>query len=234
VTAAHFFSAQVDGEVVTLTGDDARHASRVLRIHPGEEITVSNGVGTVVRARCTSATASRMTAEVMARTSIEQPRPRLVVYPAVPKAGKLETIVQKLTELGVDEIRPWMSSRSVVRWDASKARGHAKRLAQVAREAAKQSRRAWLPLIGEAGQLGEIRIPGVVLHEGAGRLLRDVLPAEAPEEFGVIIGPEGGLTDREVDACGVPAASLGDQILRTETAVVVGAALVLHHFHRIA
>jgi len=232
VTAAHFFSDRVDGNVVTLTGDEARHASRVLRIRPNEEITVSDGAGNVVRARCTTAAASQLTAEVIARESVEQPRPRLIVYPAVPKAGKLETIVQKLTELGVDEIRPWFSVRTVVRWDASRARTHTARLVQVAREAAKQSRRAWLPKVGEAGPLGTITIPAVVLHEDADRSLRDVLPNEHPDEFAVVVGPEGGLDGSELASMNLPAASLGRQILRAETAAVVGTALVLQHFGR--
>jgi 16S rRNA (uracil1498-N3)-methyltransferase len=232
VTAPHFFADGVAGDEVHVTGEDARHASRVLRIRPGEEITVSDGAGTVVRARCVTSTASRLTAEVISREFVEQPRPHLVVYPAVPKAGKLETIVQKLTELGVDEIRPWMAARTVVRWDEDRARQHMKRLVQVARDAAKQSRRAWLPLIGQPGPLGEVAQPAVVLHEEAGPRLRDLLPAELPERFGLIIGPEGGLDDAELASIGAPAASLGPQILRTETAAIVGSALVLQYFHR--
>jgi len=159
VSAPHFFADSVDSDHVSITGDDAHHAARALRIKPGEEITVSDGRGNVVRARTLDASLSRLTAEVTARNHVEQPSPLLVVFPAVPKGGKLETIVQKLTEIGVDEIRPWFSARSVVRWDAAKAATRADRLRAVAREAAMQSRRAWLPVVSDPVTFGEMPAP---------------------------------------------------------------------------
>jgi 16S rRNA (uracil1498-N3)-methyltransferase len=107
-----------------------------------------------------------------------------------------------------------------------------KRLVHVARDAAKQSRRAWLPLIGEPGPLVEVIQPSVVLHEEAVPRLRDLLPADPPEHFGLIVGPEGGLEASELAAIGAPAASLGPQILRTDTAAIVGSALVLQYLGR--
>ena len=121
MSAPHFFAEHVESDHVSITGDDAHHAARALRIRPGEEITVSDGRGTIVRARTLDVSPTQLTAEVFNRYHVEQPSPLVVVFPAIPKGGKLETVVQKLTELGVDEIRPWFSARSIVHWDAAKA-----------------------------------------------------------------------------------------------------------------
>jgi 16S rRNA (uracil1498-N3)-methyltransferase len=236
VTASHFFAERVDSDHVSITGGDAHHAARALRIRPGEEITVSDGRGTVVRARCTDVSSARLTAEVVARDHVEEPTPLLVVLPAVPKAGKLETVVQKLTEIGADEIRPWFSARSIVRWDAAKGTGRAQRLRVVAREAAMQSRRAWLPAISDPGSIEELPELTLLLHEEAADGLMASLPSVAPRSVGVVVGPEGGLDAEEVERLtrmGAHSVSLGGQILRTETAAILGAALVLAHFGRL-
>ena len=236
MTAAHFFTDDVSDDTIRITGADAHHAARALRIRPGEEITVSDGRGTVVRARCADVSQSAVTADVFARDHVEQPVPAVIVFPAVPKAGKLETIVQKLTEIGIDEIRPWFAERSVVKWDASKTVAHAERLRAVAREAAMQSRRAFLPLVADPSELSELPNPTVILHEGAARALSSVLPSVIPHGVGVVVGPEGGLTDDEVErfsGLGAYPASLGASILRTETAAIVGPALVLARFGRL-
>jgi 16S rRNA (uracil1498-N3)-methyltransferase len=230
VTAAHFFVDDVSADQIRITGADAHHAARALRIRPGEEITVADGRGAVVRARCDGVSPSELIADVLSRDHVEQPVPAVVVFPAVPKAGKLETIVQKLTEIGVDEIRPWFAARSVVRWDAKKSAARIERLRAVAREASMQSRRAFLPRVAEPADLDDLPDVTVILHEGASRLLSAVLPAVLPRRIGVVIGPEGGLSDEEVErlaSTGATPASLGAPILRTETAAVVGPALIL-------
>jgi len=236
VSAPHFFIERVDSDKISITGDDAHHAARALRIRAGEEITVSDGLGSVVHARATDVSPKGLAAEVVARDYIEQPLPRLVVFPAVPKAGKLETVVQKLTELGVDEIRPWFAARSVARWDAAKGAARAQRLRAVAREAAMQSRRAWLPVVSDPGPLVDLPEPTLVLHEQAAKGLIASMPSVAPSAVGLVVGPEGGLDAVEVEhlvAQGAMPVSLGRQILRTETAAVVGPALVLAQFGRL-
>jgi len=236
VSAAHFFCDDVAGDTVRITGDDAHHAARALRIRTGEEIMVSDGRGAVVRARVTSVSPSDVTGDVLARTSVEQPSPRVIVFPAMPKAGKLDAVVQKLTELGVDEIRPWFSQRSVVRWDAAKAAGRTARLRAIARGAAMQSRRAWLPDVAEPGPLEKFPETTFVLDESATEGLMAALPAVAPKSIGVLIGPEGGLAPDEVGLltdAGARAVSLGAPILRTETAAIVGPALVLARYERL-
>jgi 16S rRNA (uracil1498-N3)-methyltransferase len=234
VSLPHFFAPSTEGERVSLTGDEARHARSALRIREGEDITVSDGAGRVVRATVTSA-ASTLDAVVTARTTVPAPRPRVVVYPAIPKSGKLDLVVEKLTELGVDEIRPWFAARTVVRWDARQAASRAERWRAIAFAAAKQSRRAWLPVVAAPAGIESIEMPAVVLHEESGAPLADAVPSDA-EAVGIVLGPEGGLAPEEVarlESLGARTAGLGSQILRAETAAIVAAALVLARLGRL-
>jgi 16S rRNA (uracil1498-N3)-methyltransferase len=237
MTAPHFFADDVRGERIVLTGEEARHAVRVLRIREGETITISDGRGTVVETVVAEAGAD-LVADVKARRTEPRPAPSLHVLHAIPKAGKLDLVVQKLTELGVDSIRPFPAVRSVARWDARKAADQTRRLATIAREAAKQSRRAWLPDVLPPAPLEEVPLSDLtfVLHEEADGRLRDGLPAEVPDSVGLVVGPEGGLTAGEVSLLaergGVPA-SLGPLVLRTETAALAATVFLLCRYDRI-
>lgn len=236
MSAPHFFAASVDGDEVALTGEEAHHARRVLRIRAGELITVSDGRGSVVEAEVRELGGDAVRARITARRHVQAPRPRVVLFAAVPKAGKLEMAVQKATEIGVDEVRPWVAARTVARWDEGKAAAHVDRWRAVALEAAKQSRRAWLPSIADVGAPEPLPAVTLVLHETEGTRLHAALPADPPDVVGVVVGPEGGLTDEEVhrfEAGGASAAGLGEQVLRTETAMIVGCALVLARYGRL-
>jgi len=237
MTAAHFFTPDVSGDRVTLEGEEARHAVRVLRVRPGEEITVSNGDGEVVRALVTEAGAT-VSAEVKDRRSEPRPAPAMHVFAAIPKAGKLDLVVQKLTELGVEMIQPFPAARSVARWDDTKKAAQTARLQAIAREAAKQSRRAWLPEVRSPVALNAIELPSAtfVLDEEAVIRLSAALPEGAPETIGLVVGPEGGF-DRdeiaELTVRGVAPVSLGPLILRTETAALVAATVASVRYKRL-
>jgi 16S rRNA (uracil1498-N3)-methyltransferase len=181
MSAPHFFAADVSGDLVTLEGEDARHASKVLRIRAGETITVADGAGNVARATV-EATGSQLRARVTERWADPAPVPSIFVLQAIPKAGKLDLVVQKLTELGVDVIQPFPSARSVSRWDEVKAVAQTDRLSSIAREAAKQSRRSRLPLVRAPRPLEELELPActLVLDERAERRLTAALPAGPP------------------------------------------------------
>ncbi len=234
MTAPHFFAADVSGEKVLIQGDDARHALRVLRLKPGERITISDGRGEVVDA-AVQGDRDVLVASVLARRTELPARPALDVFHAIPKKGKLDLVVQKLTELGARSVRLVASDRSVPRWDASKGNAHAARLGEVARQAAMQSRRAWMPSILAPIPLRTLELPSpcVVLHEDAGVRLTEALPENAPAVIGLAVGPEGGFTDEELTAFrergGIPV-SLGPLILRTETAALAAAAVVLGRY----
>jgi 16S rRNA (uracil1498-N3)-methyltransferase len=186
----------------------------VLRLRPGDEVTVSDGAGGRLRCRFGPALEPMGEVERVAPAS-----PAVTVAFAVVKGERPEWAVQKLTEIGVDRIVPLLTARSVVRWPLGEAGGQLARLRRVAREAAVQSRRVWLPVVegvssfetlaGEAG--------AALAHPGGGP------PALARPT--VLVGPEGGWDDAELAAA--PAlVGLGPAVLRTETAATVAGALL--------
>lgn len=148
----------------------------------------------------------------------------------------LGDVVQRLSELGVDEIVPAHTKRSQVQLAGPRARRARSRWQAVARAAAEQSRRARLPHVAEVttwAQAFADTSHGVVFWEEALQPLRAVAFADGAEQVTVGVGPEGGLTAEEVTTAGVPAVSLGRTILRTDTAGVVAPALVLHRLGRL-
>jgi 16S rRNA (uracil1498-N3)-methyltransferase len=161
----------------------------------------------------------------------------LTVVHALPKGRKLDEVIQRLAEIGVDRLVPVRSARSAVQLTPDGAAKAVARWRAVALAAAKQSRRAWLLDVSEVGILPTALAEadhGVVLWEEATAPLRDVCPVTDVDELVLGIGPEGGLTADEVDATGLPAASLGETILRTETAALVAASILLHRLGRLA
>ena len=237
-----FAGAPEPGDTVILDPEDAHHAIRSLRLRVGAELTSSDGRGAVSRCRVVRAERLLVEAEVLERTEERPPVPRLTVLFSPPKGDRLAWGVQKLTEVGADAIVLLEAARSVRRWRADRAARAGQRLDAVAREAAKQSRRSFLPRIGspegweEALAAAARRGPVVVLWERAVDPLSDVLPPERPEEVAVAVGPEGGIPDgdaRSAERAGAALASLGPAVLRAETAAVVGAALILARYGRL-
>lgn len=238
MTAPHFFADDVAGDRIVLSGEEARHAIRVLRIRPGETITVSDGRGAVVEALVAEAGGGKLMADVKDRRTVAALVPALHVFHAIPKAGKLDVVVQKLTEVGADVIRAFPAARSVARWDDRKAAEQTRRLSVIARQAAKQSRRAWLPevLLPARLEATDLPVPTYVLHEEATARLLETLPEQTPAAVGLVVGPEGGLTAEEVDgltARGATAVSLGPLVLRTETAALAASVVLLSRYARI-
>jgi 16S rRNA (uracil1498-N3)-methyltransferase len=234
VTAQHLFASSVAEDDVLIEGADAHHAVRVLRLRRDERVTISDGAGSVVDAVVVDASAAGLRARVEHRRFVDPPTPHLVVVQAIPKAGKLDLVVQKLTEIGVDAFVPLKAVRSVPRWDDRKIA----RLAHIAREAAKQSRRAWLPVVSPAVTPSALPAADLtlVLHEEAPATLRSALPSQAPKKIALVIGPEGGFTGDEIATFvrnGARAVGLGPQILRTETAALVATTLILGFYGKI-
>lgn len=232
----HFFvePADVDGDDALLHGDQARHLAVVLRARPGDPVSLADGSGARYRARVVDAAPEEVRLRVLERDVVPVPRPRLTVVQALPKGRKLDEVVEKLSEIGVDRLVPVHSARSPVVLDAAKAAKARARWEAVALAAAKQSRRARPLQVAEVGHWGgafPTGVAGVVLWEQADTPLRAVLAGITaqghPEELILAVGPEGGLTPDEVRESGLPAAGLGPTILRTETAALVAAASAL-------
>jgi 16S rRNA (uracil1498-N3)-methyltransferase len=236
-----------ESDPIVLRGGDAHHLTVVRRARVGDRVCVSDGAGTVVEGRVASLGPSVVEVERLTERRVERSAPAVRVFQALAKGAKVELVVQKLVELGADGIVVFTSGRSVPRWDPRKRAQMAARWATIAREAAKQSRRAWLPDVtgpvsteDAAEEIRHISDGGLVLlaDESSATPLRDVLPGPlgAAREVALVVGPEGGLTATEratfVEA-GAVAFSLGPQILRTETAALATSALVLHHAGRL-
>lgn len=241
-TGPHFFvpPQDVEGDEALLRGDQARHLAVVLRGRPGDPVSLADGTGARYRAEVVEVSADLVRMRVLARGTTPRPRPGLTVVHALPKGRKLDEVVEKLSEVGVDRLVPVHSARSQVRLDGGRASKARARWEAVALAAAKQSRRAWPLEVAAVGEWAEAfpgGAAGVVLWEEARRPLRDVLAevgAADGDQLVLAVGPEGGLTADEVDATGLPAASLGGTVLRTETAALVAAVATLTLLGRLA
>lgn len=214
------------GDELLLSGDEGRHAARVKRLRAGEELLVSDGRGGVLHCRVTKVVADALQLAVLSRREEPPAEPRLVVLQALPKGERAELAVESMTELGVDEIVPWAAARSIAHWRGARGEKALQRWRRTAREATKQSRRAWIPdvtaLVDMPG--GTARLAGaacaLVLHEDAPTPLAAVAVPDAGEIV-LVVGPEGGITPGEVDAfvaAGAVPVRLGAPVLRTSTA----------------
>lgn len=202
-----------------LSDDDHHHLARVRRLRAGDELVVGDG-----RGRWRAARFAGLEPEPVGEVCRAEPAdPPIAVGFALVKGAKPELVVQKLVEVGVDAIHPFVAARSVVRWDEHKARAAHTRWRRVVVEAAMQSRRAWLPAIAAVAPFASVAaMPGACLadradgDDGTGPTLE--LPL-------VLTGPEGGW-DAAERAAGLPVVSLGPGVLRAETAAIVAGALL--------
>lgn len=228
--------ADVDGDGAVLRGEDAHHLAVVLRAQPGAPVSLADGGGHVYQAFVRRAGATRVDLSLGAAETVPPARPRLTVVHGLPRGRKLDDVVQRLSEIGVDRLVPVATERSEVRLAGERAVKAVARWRSVARAAAKQSRRARVLEVADVGRWPAAFSPrarGAVLWESATVPLRVALDLDAPELI-LGIGPEGGLTADEVAAAGLPAATLGPTVLRTETAALVAASAVLTLAGRLA
>ena len=217
--AAHVFVDDLDAP--SLAEADRHHIERVLRLRTGETVTVSDGAGGVRTTILRSGLELEPTGEV-ARPP--RPAPSIAVGFALVKGDRPDWIVQKLTECGVDRILPFFATRSIVKWDGAKAGRHADRWRDIAREAAMQSRRLWLPEVGDVTGYGDaLAAVGGVIADAAGASPR-LLEGEA-QVCGLLVGPEGGWSDEE-RAAATHRVRLGDHVYRAETAAVAAGVLL--------
>lgn len=228
------------GGLVTVDGSEGRHAATVKRLAVGEAVLVGDGLGHVVEGTVAAVLGKdRVDVRVTAYDDHPAPSPRVVVVQALAKGDRGELSVELLTEVGADVIVPWAAARSISQWRGDKVERGLERWRSTAREAAKQSRRPWLPDVralastGEAVELVRGTVAGggtaLVLHEDADLRLASLTP---PHEGDVVlvVGPEGGITDEEraaFESAGARSTRLGPGVLRTSTAGTVAAAVIL-------
>ena len=212
-TAPHVIVDEIDQPV--LCAEDVHHLAKVRRLRDGDLVSATDGRGSW---RWCAFVDAALT--VVGEISTEsEPSPRLTVGFALVKGSKPELVVQKLSELGIDTIIPFIAERSVVRWDDAKTERQGERLTKVAREASMQSRRVWLPTVAPVARLSDL-----VSFEGAVRADRGGGPLSSTHTT-VLIGPEGGWSPAETDA--TPVVGLGHTVLRAETAAIAAATLMV-------
>jgi len=226
--------------VLPLSSADVHHAVRVLRVRPGEEVDIAEPSGRIWRVRVTSADGEVMLAERLCEVKAERESHVTLVF-GVSKGSKNDDIIEGAVEVGVAETWPVFTARSVVRLDAEKRIERGQRLRRVASAAAKQSKRASVPLVADPRDLADVLLllaqfdlVLVAWEEASGLGFREAIalaPIPPDARVAVVVGPEGGLSAEEVAqlvGAGAVVCTLGATILRAETAGVVATALVVH------
>ncbi|MQA85958.1 MAG: 16S rRNA (uracil(1498)-N(3))-methyltransferase [Streptosporangiales bacterium] len=220
---------------VVLAGPEGRHAATVRRLRPGERVDLTDGAGFVAECVVTRGGRDLLELDVRARREEPPPTPRLVVVQALAKGDRAEGAVEAMTEVGVDVIVPWSASRCVAQWRGERGAKALARWRSTAREAAKQSRRPWLPEVTEltsteaVARLLADAESAAVLAEGSSTPFASLsLPRHG--SVVVVVGPEGGISEAELrtfESVGAKTARLGPTVLRTSTAGVAAAAVAL-------
>lgn len=234
---------QIQDKRVVITGGDVNHIRNVLRMKPGEEIAVSNGMdGREYRCGIETFTEDQVicTLRFIKEEGVELPS-RIFLFQGLPKADKMELIVQKTVELGVYEVIPVAARRCVVRLDDKKAAGKVGRWQGIAEAAAKQSRRGIIPRVHpvipmreavEYARTMDVKLIPYELAEDM-RHTRELVGAVKPgTDIAVFIGPEGGFEQSEIAMAveaGVEPVTLGKRILRTETAGITVLSWLMYH-----
>lgn len=232
-------------DLLAIGGSDYNHIRNVLRMHPGEKLTVRGGSdGEEYLFEIVSYTDTQVNCRLLSVKQAESELPvRILLFQGLPKSDKMEFIIQKTVEMGVSEVIPVEMHRSIVKLTGDKRRKRVARWQAIAEAAAKQSKRAIIPRIREimtidealayaAEQADVILLPYECAagESGTRELIENLQPGSTAAVF---VGPEGGFEEAEVDEAlsrGAMTISLGRRILRTETAALAFLAFLIYRF----
>ena len=222
---------QIGKEYVTITGSDVNHISNVLRMKQGEELWISDGGKKEYRCTIEEFSPDEVLLHIIyAQEPDYELQSRIYLFQGLPKADKMELIIQKAVELGAYEVIPVETKRCVVKLDGKKAAKKVERWKQIAESAAKQSKRMLIPNVHEVltfkealkyAESMDVRLIPYELAKGmqeTKEILADIQPGQS---IGIFIGSEGGFEEKEVETAiseGAKPITLGKRILRTETA----------------
>lgn len=240
----HFFVSpdQIEESRIRIQGKDVNHIKNVLRMRCGEEILISNGIDRDYHCRITEISQDQVVSEILSvdQEGTELPA-RLFLFQGLPKSDKMELIIQKAVELGVFQIIPVVTKRTIVKLDAKKEESKLKRWNSICESAAKQSKRIIIPEVTKtmtlkealnyAGEFDCSMIP-YELAEGMAATKAVVSRIKSGMSVGIFIGPEGGFEEDEIElasSMGVEPVSLGKRILRTETAGLTALSVLMYH-----
>ena len=231
-----FFTTEIQPDTAVVRGDDVKHIAKVLRLHAGDRVQLCDGSGRECEASIRSVSSDAVVFDTEPWQDAQtEPRTKIMLFQCLPKAGKMETIIQKCVEIGVCGFVPVQSERCVVVLKPP-YEGRIERWQRVSEEAAKQSRRGVIPKVALPVTLDKLDFSGfdtvLAPYENERTVsLKTALRASCGTRVAVAIGPEGGFSDAEI-AClvekGAVSVSLGPRILRTETAGMAAAAQILY------
>ena len=230
------FFKDITPDNAVLDGADGAHIRRSLRMQVGEMLTVCNGKGTDYTCRIAAFDGDSVRLSIEATTPNKtEPTARVTLYMGLPKADKLEWVIQKAVELGVDTVVPVVTSRSIVKLDAASASKKQERWQRIAAEAAGQSERGVIPTVElpisfavACKRMAAEKL--LILYEGGGQTMETLL-SPADKQVSLFVGPEGGISPEEVAAmqqAGGVCTTLGPRILRCETAPIAALAVTMH------
>lgn len=234
----HFFAESsqmsLEDKTLTITGSDYNHIANVLRMKVGEELSVSlrdSEDGKEYRYGIEEITEDTVVCRLrfIKEDGLELPS-KVYLFQGLPKADKMELVIQKCVELGVYQVIPVSTKRSIVKLDEKKAESKIKRWQSISEAAAKQSKRRIIPEVSkpvtmkqavEMAKEMDVRLIPYELAEGMDKTREIINSIEPGQSVAIFIGPEGGFDDKEIELCrenGIEPITLGKRILRTETA----------------
>jgi 16S rRNA (uracil1498-N3)-methyltransferase len=238
----HIPQDQITSKSVRISGRELHHLVNVLRLREGDEITVLDGSGGVYEVLLTSCNRDAAIGEIKTRWQAKPPSMEIVLFAGLPKADKMDMIVQKATELGACGIVPVMCLHTVLQLSAERTQQRIDRWRQIAVEASKQSHRPFFPFVSDILSFEEalenyqadLKLIFVARATQSVRELKDVLKRHADaRRVNIFIGPEGGLAEDEIHlalSAGAVSVSLGANVLRTETAAIAALAIILYEY----
>lgn len=226
----------IHGSLAVIDNEEARHIKNVLRMKKGDELVLCDGEGNFHEAVIAKLDEKSVEAEIIRSYTAEtEPKIKITLYQGVPKNPKLETIVQKATEVGVVRVVPVDTVRAVAKIDKE---AKIDRLRKIAKEAAKQSKRAIVPEVSSVmsfkdaiDEASEADIKIIAYENEKEVSVKETLQKADGTSVALIIGPEGGFEEKEIEyakSMGITSVSLGKRILRTETAGLCVSAVILY------
>lgn len=231
---------QIENNEIKIMDDDLKHISNVLRMRIGEEILITNK-NTAETYKCSIKEINKNEAVctiIEKEENDTEPSIKVDIFQGIPKSDKMETIIQKSVELGVSKIFPVSMKNCVakIKDDIKKQ----ERWQKISEAAAKQSKRNIIPSIEKSvdikylcSKIDEYDLVLVAYENEDKKTIKDILKNNKVEKIAIVVGPEGGLTEKEVEElikCGAKAVSLGKRILRTETAPIAMLSMIMYEY----
>ncbi len=230
---------QIHKTEVVITGSDVNHIKNVLRMREGEEVRISDNAGRDVFCQISGIGQEQVTLTILKEAEGTEPSLKITLFQGLPKGDKMELVIQKAVELGVFEIIPVAMKNCVVKLDEKRAKAKQARWQAIAESAAKQSKRSMIPNVGmpmgfaqavEYARKLDVRILPYENQRGMGHTREVFGSIKKGSSVGIFIGPEGGYDSKEI-ALGkedMEMVSLGDRILRTETAGLCALSMLMY------